>query len=104
MEALVYFILWGSAIFLMMRLGCGSYVKGHGVVHTDGPARWQPPRHATDPVCARRIVVRDAKTNTFDGTVYFFCSGECREIFEAAPEAFAGNPLSPYRPLGGTPS
>lgn len=103
MEALVYFILWGSVIFLIMRLGCGSYVKGHDAMHDAGPLRWHPPKHATDPVCARRIAVSNAKTNAFEGMVYFFCSGECREIFEAAPEAFASGPLPHASHPGGRP-
>ncbi len=33
MEALVYFIIWAAAIFVMMRFGCGAHVMGHGRKH-----------------------------------------------------------------------
>ncbi len=33
MGSLIYFLIWGAAIFLMMRFGCGAHVMGHGNGH-----------------------------------------------------------------------
>jgi len=109
MEALVYFVLWAAAIFLLMRLGCGAYVMGLDRLQNRSEAeadprraeasRWHPPERATDPVCRRRVVTGNAKTSVFEGTVYFFCSRECREIFEAAAEIYVNeSPSGPRRP------
>lgn len=104
MEALVYFILWAGMIFVLMRLACGAYVMGlgnlrnHSETETDtnsaGVNRWHPPERVKDPVCGRRVVTRDAKTSVFEGEVYFFCSRDCREIFEAAAELYVNEPPS----------
>ena len=104
MEALVYFVLWAAVIFLMMRLGCGAYVMGLGKLQNlseadAGPARaeayrWRPPERVTDPVCRRRVVTESARTSFFEGKVYFFCSRECREVFEAAAEIYANGSAS----------
>ncbi len=97
METLLYIALWGALIFLMMRFGCGSHVMGHGHGRhgssTDGGskstgARWVPPEKDTDPVCGMTVVTRDAKSTVFDGTVYYFCSPDCREKFEASPASY----------------
>lgn len=94
MEALAYFVIWAVLIFLMMRLGCGRHVVGHG--QSDGNAhsgrradlRWVPPEQDTDPVCGKTVRPQNAKPSVFDGYVYYFCSRDCREAFEAAPELY----------------
>jgi YHS domain-containing protein len=95
MEALLYFAVWAGLIFLMMRFGCGAHVMGHG--HGNGKAqnksgkagdpelRWVPPKKDTDPVCGKTVATDKAKPSVHDGNVYYFCSRECREVFEAAP-------------------
>lgn len=109
MEALVYFVLWAAAIFLMMRLGCGVYVMGLGKLHNiseadaadrrAGAKPWHAPERAVDPVCRRRVVTASAKTSVFEGEIYFFCSRECREVFEAAAELYVdGSSSGPERP------
>ena len=103
-EALVYFLVWGVAIFLMLRFGCGAHVMGHspGKDHEHGAAdkggrglRWIAPERATDPVCGKSVQTTKAKPSVFDGYVYYFCSRDCREIFEAAPQTYVseGKPL-----------
>lgn len=102
MEALLYFALWAGLIFLMMRFGCGAHVMGHGhgrdtagggvgkaVEHAT--IRWVPPETDMDPVCGRAVKTDNAKPSVYDGDVYYFCSRECREVFEAAPEAYLGS-------------
>ncbi len=94
MKALIFFAIWAAVIFLMMRFGCGSHVLGHGRRDADGdPAgnrnlRWIPPPTAVDPVCNKTVEPEKAKPSVYDGYVFYFCSRECREVFEAAPELY----------------
>lgn len=101
MEALLYFVIWAAIVFLMMRFGCGAHVMGHGRgrpekrsgepgAGSSDALRWVPPTKDTDPVCGKTVNTASAKPSVHDGTVYYFCSRECREIFEAAPEQYVG--------------
>lgn len=98
MEAILYFLVWAVVIFLMMRFGCGAHVTGHRhssghqdtAGHSAGSPRWLPPETDTDPVCGMTIDSRNAKTTVHDGQVYQFCSNDCRERFEAAPDTYLG--------------
>jgi Cu+-exporting ATPase len=50
---------------------------------------------ATDPVCGMKVNPATAKHRfTYQGEEFFFCSGRCRERFEAEPEKF----LKPREP------
>lgn len=94
LDALVYFLVWGALIFLMMRFGCGAHVMGHQSNtegrRSSGNLRWQAPETDTDPVCGKTVHTDQAKPSIHDGMVYYFCSRECRERFEAAPELYLG--------------
>jgi YHS domain-containing protein len=100
METLLYFALWAGLIFLMMRFGCGAHVMGHGHDQHDGRGkgtpsdrerlRWVPPETDVDPVCGKTVHTDKAKSVVHDGTVYYFCSSECRDRFEAAPQLYVG--------------
>ena len=95
MEAFLYFALWAALIFLMMRFGCGAHVIGHGhrphgardknPSSTPDQLRWVPPETDVDPVCGMTVHTDKAKSSVHDGVVYYFCSRECRDRFEAAP-------------------
>ena len=100
METLLYFAFWAGLIFLMMRLGCGAHVMGRsrddeqtqnerGQVGSP-ELRWVPPKTDTDPVCNKTVSTIDAKPSVHAGNVYYFCSRECREVFEAAPDLYVG--------------
>lgn len=101
MNALIYFLIWAALIFLMMRFGCGAHVMGHGRRHRtghntrDGPIRWVAPESDIDPVCGKSVRTANAKSAVHDGTVYYFCSRDCREQFEAAPEIYVTTGLRP---------
>ena len=107
MEALLYFALWAGLIFLMMRFGCGAHVMGHGHGRTQaknlhGTAenqelRWVPPAKDTDPVCGKTVPSDKAKPSVYDGNVFYFCSRECREAFEAAPDLYVGGESGPSK-------
>lgn len=100
MEQVLFFILWAALIFLMMRFGCGKHIMGHhhgsgSTANRDGDAggsevRWVPPRKDTDPVCGKVVATDKAKPSVHAGDVYYFCSRECREVFEAAPDLYVG--------------
>ncbi len=100
MEALLNFALWAGLIFLMMRFGCGAHVMGHGHGKKSEPdgatggggqgLRWVAPKNDVDPVCRKTVPTDQAKPSVFDGDVYYFCSRECREVFEAAPDIYLG--------------
>ena len=98
MEALLYFIIWTGIFFLMMRFGCGAHVMGHG--HGSEESRhhawsselcWIPPKKDRDPVCGKVVTTASAKPSVHDGIVYYFCSRECREQFEAASHIYVGD-------------
>ncbi|MEQ8504368.1 MAG: YHS domain-containing protein [Rhodospirillales bacterium] len=102
MDALLFFLLWGVVMFLMIRKGCGSHVMGEGHGR-DGrksessdhqydaeTLRWVPPATDVDPVCHKTVHTNAAKPSVHDGSVYYFCSRECREVFEAAPDLYVG--------------
>lgn len=93
-EALVYFAVWAALIFVMMRFGCGAHVLGHGHHHGDqGTADrtngdMTPPREATDLVCGLTVEPSTAESSVHDRRVYYYCSHDCREKFEATPLAY----------------
>lgn len=98
MEALLYFAFWAALIFLMMRVGCGAHImgRGHGEGRTgrgpgkrnDAALRWVPPESDIDPVCGETVTPDKAKPSLHAGNVYYFCSRDCREVFEAAPHHY----------------
>lgn len=97
MESIIYFLVWAAFIFIMMRFGCGAHVMGHGHKgkhnHDKSAShqtdyRWEPPEKDTDPVCGKTVSTDKAKSSVYDGIVYYFCSRECREVFEAMPETY----------------
>ena len=110
METLLYFALWAGLFFLMMRFGCGAHIMGHGNArrNADGKAgdagdpelRWVPPSKDTDPVCGKTVATQTAKPSVHAGNVYYFCSRECREAFEAAPDLYVAEPVRNPRELG----
>lgn len=96
METILYFLFWAGLFFFMMRFGCGAHIMGHGNPGTsrDRPSssttdvRWTAPETDTDPVCGISVQTRNAKSAVHNGHVYYFCSRECRERFEAAPDSY----------------
>jgi YHS domain-containing protein len=108
MQTLIYFLMWGAFIFFMMRFGCGAHVMGHGHGHrhdgtrpdtssSAGGARWTPPAKDIDPVCGMTVETAGAKSTVYDGHVYYLCSQDCREKFEASPRSYtSGATSSPH--------
>ena len=113
MDTIWQLLLFGGLIYLMMRFGCGAHMFGHGSKdkkdahagghggccgggggkHADASAgggqhQRMPPKMDTDPVCGKTVSTEKAKTTVHGGLVYFFCSPQCREAFEAAPHNY----------------
>ena len=102
MEALLYFAVWAAAVFVMMRFGCGAHVMGQRHSGADRPGetepgqlRWIPPQKDVDPVCGKEVRTDNAKPSVYEGTVYYFCTRDCREVFEAAPDQYVTRSLIP---------
>ncbi len=101
MGTLLYFAVFAGLFFLMMRFGCGSHVMGHGhgghEGHGAGPPQdrsstlWVPPETDVDPVCRTSVRTESAKSSVYRGTVYYFCSVEHRDAFEAEPDHYVGS-------------
>jgi len=86
---------------MMMKYGCGSHLMGHGhknsghnkdvgASKSKGSMRWTSPEKDVDPVCNKVVYTEKSKPSVHDGDVYYFCSRECREVFEAAPALYVG--------------
>lgn len=97
MEALLYFLFWAALFVVMMRFGCGGHVMGgaHGrrgreQVSDDAALRWIAPETDVDPVCGRTVRTNAAKTAVHEGSVYYFCSSDCRAAFEGDPDRHSG--------------
>ena len=96
MIELLFFAFWAVAILLMMRFVCGAQILGHGghdeargsTELDDRQLRWVPPSTDVDPVCGKTVHTEIAKPTVHDGVVYYLCSRECRERFEASPEIY----------------
>lgn len=99
-DALLYFLLWAGFFFVIMRLGCGAHVAGHAGNSAGSKSgapdqlRWIPPETDTDPVCGKTVRPEQSKPSVYDGIVYYFCSRDCRERFEAAPHLYVGTSVS----------
>ena len=113
MEILLTIFLWAGLTVLIVRLSRDSQIwrQGHdrrqGLlrhIESDDPElRWVPPAKDVDPVCDKVILTEKAKPSVYAGMVYYFCSRECREIFEATPNMYV-EPRQPDRTeLGQSP-
>jgi YHS domain-containing protein len=107
MQTLLYFLLWAGLIFLVMRFGCGAHVMGHGHggprpqkggSSAGGDVRWVPPEKDVDPVCGMTVETAKAKSAVHEGRVYYFCSADCRDKFEATPTSYVKGASAPAQP------
>ena len=96
LESLLWYGLIAVVFFLMMRGGCGAHVMGHGHHHhgdelyapPDGGSVRLPSGMASDPVCGVQVDPASAKSSVYRGRLFFFCSPEHRDAFEAQPERY----------------
>jgi YHS domain-containing protein len=99
-DTIVTLALFAGAFLLMMRYGgCGAHAFGHA--HSNGGSG-SGSGHAAlgggqsastdrnvDPVCGMTVEKASAKTAIHEGQIYYFCSQNCLEKFEAAPASYA---------------
>lgn len=80
---------------------CGTGAHAHTDARADARADtradagterlvWEAPEKDIDPVCRMTVATREARPSVYDGQVYYFCSRECREAFEAGPDQYVG--------------
>lgn len=101
MSGLAGFLLFAALFFFMMRFGCGSHA-GHGGHGDHGDHEGHEGRGAagttlatsTDPVCGMRVEGDTGYARAYRGTTYRFCSRDCLDKFDAAPEQYLGGQAS----------
>jgi YHS domain-containing protein len=100
MDTLFSFIFWAAIAFLMMRLGNVPRLPASAGLKSDSPRLcWVPPAKDVDPVCGETVTTDKARPSVYAGNVYYFCSRECREVFEAAPHFYVGSADADQRKL-----
>ena len=95
-ESILFMLCWVALSIIFLRIHRVARTRRWGgIIPQDlmGPAReprpqWPPPARADDPVCGLSVATEGAKTSVHAGTIHYFCSRECREIFEAAPTLY----------------
>ena len=109
MEALLYIVFCACLFWLVKRLYRDAQVirQQHG--HSQNPSapsngdnrelRWVAPVEDVDTVCGKTVTTERAKPSVYAGRVYYFCSRECREVFEAAPDFYVGSGTAGRRKL-----
>lgn len=98
MQTVLYLLFWAGLFFVMMRFGCGAHMGGHHRHSSHGDAGdergLQLPSESRDPVCGMTVQTAGAKTSVWQGKAYYFCSNDCRDKFEAAPQSWLDRPAS----------
>ncbi len=94
METMIWLLLWTLALAFGFLLGYryGSGRPFLGFALSLGLPSAEPKtlsRHKdVDPVCHEGVRAAHARPSVHEGKIYYFCSRECREIFEAAPQLY----------------
>lgn len=93
MEVLIIYAVWAYLFIRATRYGTGPHVGPHqapafGAPGADWRFRGAPPERDCDPVCRKSVRTDRAKPSVHNGNIYYFCSRDCREIFEAAPDLY----------------
>ncbi len=85
MDGFLSFLLFAVLFYVMMRFGCGAHmVHGHHGGHQSGVTG---DKHV-DPVCGKSVDPNEGYGKMHANTLYRFCSRECLDAFEAAPERY----------------
>lgn len=90
MEGLLSLLVFAGLFFLMMRYGCGAHMAhgGHGGhAGHDSHSTNNEGKH-TDPVCGMEVEINQGYGKMHDGQLYRFCSRDCLDKFEVAPERY----------------
>jgi YHS domain-containing protein len=87
MEGLLSFLVVGGLFFLMMRYGCGAHMA-HGGHAGHGSHGMNSEAKHTDPVCGMDVDLSRGYGKMHAGRLYRFCSRNCLDKFEVAPEKY----------------
>lgn len=90
MEGLFSLLLVAGVFFLMMRFGCGSHIAHGGHQHGEHVGHGAADGGNADPVCGMQVPADSGYTKVHQGTLYRFCSRNCLDKFEAAPQQYMG--------------
>jgi YHS domain-containing protein len=96
-DTMVSLGLFGAALFLMLRFGCGRHMMSHAHAgaHGGGGAPPLSTNEDVDPVCGMTVDKASAISATFQGKTHHFCSDSCRKKFEASPAAYVAKAVNP---------
>ncbi len=104
MEFVTYFAVWALAFFLVILLRLRAEIssqqkltgqqEGRSGAQNQAQPIWVAPKTDIDPVCGKTVNTANAKPSVYAGMVYYFCSRDCRERFEAAPESYLVAPTT----------
>ena len=109
MGTMLSFALWVGLIWLLSRLGHDESPIKQWYGHLQGPSgsdnrdglrlHGALPERSVDPACGNSVRPDKAKPSIHAGNAYYFCSRECREVFEAAPDLYVGKASADQRKL-----
>lgn len=91
-DTIVNIAIFAAALVLMVRFGCGRHMMGHAhsAAHAGARGDASSARHdAIDPVCGMSVDKGSARSASFEGRAFYFCSDSCRRTFEASPADYA---------------
>ena len=92
MEGLFSLLLFAALFYFMMRFGCGAHmVHGHAGHGGQGGHGGTLPLEGgvADPVCGMSVELGKGYAKMHEGRQYRFCSRQCLDQFEAAPQRYA---------------
>lgn len=85
MDGFISFLLFAGLFYVMMRFGCGAHmVHGH---HGGHEPDTDDAKHV-DPVCGKDVNPNEGYGKMHAEQLYRFCSRQCLDTFEAAPQRY----------------
>lgn len=91
LKSLLWLLVWGGFFYFMMRHGCGAHMMGGHGGHSHGSHGAGLGGEVKDPVCGMRVDPKNAAAAAVrGGSTHYFCSTDCRDKFEEAPEKYLG--------------
>jgi len=91
MDGLISLLMFAAFFYLMMRFGCGAHMV-HGRREKDDQHGGTDVKHI-DPVCGMQIPPDEGYGKMHEGRLYRFCSRNCLDKFDAAPDEFLNRQL-----------
>ena len=91
MDGLISLLMFAAFFYVMMRFGCGAHMV-HGRHDKDDHQGGTDVKHV-DPVCGMHISPDEGYGKMHEGRLFRFCSRNCLDKFDAAPEEFLNRQL-----------